>query len=68
MDLAFEEDGGWVIVDYKTDRDPSAETLDGYAQQVRAYVEMLQATHATVREAWLLFTAGGDARPVPIPD
>lgn len=68
VDLAFEEDGGWVIVDYKTDRDPSAETLDGYAQQVRAYVEMLQATHATVREAWLLFTAGGDARPVPIPD
>jgi ATP-dependent exoDNAse (exonuclease V) beta subunit len=37
VDLAFEEDGTWVIVDYKTDRDLAASGADRYRRQIALY-------------------------------
>jgi ATP-dependent helicase/nuclease subunit A len=42
VDLAFEEDEGWQVVDFKTDRDVSR-GLDAYRQQVGVYVRALAA-------------------------
>ena len=36
VDLAFEHDGTWTVVDFKTDEDPSRE-LDAYSRQVGMY-------------------------------
>ncbi|MGE0816964.1 MAG: 3'-5' exonuclease, partial [Vicinamibacterales bacterium] len=36
VDLAFEEDGQWIAVDYKTDRE-MRESADGYRRQVSIY-------------------------------
>ena len=66
VDLAFQEEEGWVLVDYKSARRPSAETVEGYEQQVRAYVEAFQGTGAQVGGAYLLFTASGESRRVPL--
>ena len=66
VDLAFEEGEGWVLVDYKSDQDPSAETIAGYAQQVRTYASMLRETGAAVAEAYLLFTRTGREHPVTL--
>jgi ATP-dependent exoDNAse (exonuclease V) beta subunit len=40
VDLAFEEDDGWVVVDFKTDADLRSE-LDAYRRQVTIYVRAL---------------------------
>ena len=65
VDLAFEEPAGWVLVDYKSDRDPSVSTVAGYEAQVREYANAFRTTGAPLREAYLLFTATGRAHPVP---
>ena len=58
-DLVFREHDSWVIVDFKSDRQPvDAEQLERYQQQVATYSEMLRASGADVHEAWLLFTHG----------
>jgi ATP-dependent exoDNAse (exonuclease V) beta subunit len=36
VDLAFEHDGIWTVVDFKTDEDPSRE-MDAYTRQVGLY-------------------------------
>lgn len=66
VDLAFREAAGWVLVDYKSDREPSAETVAGYERQVRAYASMLRATGEPVAAGYLLFTASGREHPVPL--
>ena len=43
LDLAFFEDGQWVIIDYKTDQDPVAR-LEQYRRQMAWYVQALQQT------------------------
>ena len=48
VDLAFEEDGRWIVVDFKTDRQLDAQ-LGAYARQVRFYAEAIAA--ATGRPA-----------------
>jgi ATP-dependent exoDNAse (exonuclease V) beta subunit len=49
VDLAFKQDGTWVIVDFKTDRELSR-TLDVYQRQVQLYAEMVaQATAEPAR-------------------
>ena len=40
VDLAFRDDGTWVVVDFKTDRELEA-ALDVYRRQVRFYVQMV---------------------------
>ena len=68
VDLAYLPDGAesWVLVDYKTDRDPSVETRAAYEEQVRAYARMFSSTGVGVQAAYLLFTASGEAHSVPL--
>ena len=66
-DLVFEEPQGWVVVDFKSDREFDPELQRSYQQQVALYAEMLSAAGAHVHEAWLLFTHSGEARPVGLP-
>jgi ATP-dependent exoDNAse (exonuclease V) beta subunit len=50
VDLAFEEQGGWTVVDYKTDRELATAGEDRYRRQVALYASAIaQATgqHAT---------------------
>jgi ATP-dependent helicase/nuclease subunit A len=37
VDLAFEENGEWIVVDYKTDREIAAAGEDQYRRQVALY-------------------------------
>jgi ATP-dependent helicase/nuclease subunit A len=63
IDLAFLEDGGWVIADYKTDlgTDPDfGRRLDAYRRQVDIYAEAwARLTGDLVKERVLFFTAQG---------
>ena len=61
VDLAFREDGGWVIADYKTDlgTDPDfSSRLKVYRQQVDLYADAwARLTGDPVKERILFFTA-----------
>jgi ATP-dependent exoDNAse (exonuclease V) beta subunit len=47
VDLAFEENGAWTIVDYKTDREMAAGGEEHYKKQVVLYATAIaQATGA----------------------
>ena len=67
-DCVFEEDGGLVIVDYKTDRVASGdELIDRYHRQLELYALALRQTlDRPVRECLLYSFALGKAFPVPI--
>jgi ATP-dependent helicase/nuclease subunit A len=55
LDLVFLEEGKWVIVDYKTDKDPN-KLAEKYVKQLRHYAKLLeQTTPYPVKEAHLLF-------------
>jgi ATP-dependent helicase/nuclease subunit A len=55
IDLAFLEDGAWVVVDYKTDHDPQR-GLESYRKQIGYYSELLETfTGLPVKEARLYF-------------
>ena len=41
VDLAFEEGGSWIVVDYKTDREIDATGEDGYRRQVGLYASAI---------------------------
>jgi ATP-dependent helicase/nuclease subunit A len=41
VDLAFEENGSWIVVDYKTDREIAATGEDGYRRQVALYASAI---------------------------
>jgi len=41
VDLAFEEDGAWTIVDYKTDREIAATGEDRYRRQISLYTSAI---------------------------
>ena len=62
LDLCFQEDGNWILVDYKTDRCP-AEHLPGlYGDQIRWYARALrEITQTPVREMWLYSLREGKA-------
>ena len=61
IDLAFWENGGWVIVDYKSDRTelrPILELVKYYSPQVKNYADTWQSiTGEPVHEVGLYFTA-----------
>jgi ATP-dependent exoDNAse (exonuclease V) beta subunit len=48
VDVAFEEDDGWIVVDYKTDRELEAAGEDRYRRQVAVYASAI--AHATNTE------------------
>ena len=67
IDLLFEEAGGWVLVDYKTDQLPeSPDQLDEYfrkryAGQINEYVEALGSLSIKVQSTYLLLARTGHA-------
>jgi len=68
LDLAFLEDGKWVLVDYKTDH-VTQESLDekarGYKVQLALYARALSTiTGVDVKEKYLYFMRAGRAVPV----
>lgn len=67
IDCAFEENGAWVLVDYKTDRVDDAQALVArYAEQVAWYARALtEITGKSVRERWLYALRAGEALAVP---
>jgi len=57
IDLVFEEDGKWVLVDYKTDKLPTGALAEKYAPQVRLYANQWQRlTKGEVKELGLYFS------------
>jgi len=68
VDLVFEEDGGLVVVDYKTDHLSAEQARDQaahHAPQLQLYGRGLaRATGMPVRERLVLFTALGETVPV----
>jgi ATP-dependent exoDNAse (exonuclease V) beta subunit len=69
MDLVFEESGGLVVVDYKTDVLPAegaAALVERYRAQAEAYADSLaRAVGKPVKETVLLFLRGPIEVPVP---
>ncbi|MBQ9195599.1 MAG: UvrD-helicase domain-containing protein [Clostridia bacterium] len=62
LDLCFQEDGAWVLVDYKTDRCPAEELPGMYGDQLRWYARALRdITKAPVKELWLYSLREGKA-------
>jgi ATP-dependent helicase/nuclease subunit A len=63
IDLAFREEGGWVIADYKTDvgTDPRfAERVRGYRRQVDLYADAwTRLTREPVKERIIFYTTQG---------
>jgi ATP-dependent exoDNAse (exonuclease V) beta subunit len=49
VDLAFEEDGKWIVVDFKTDRQVGEDGIERYRRQVALYASAIQK--ATGRKA-----------------
>jgi ATP-dependent helicase/nuclease subunit A len=41
VDLAFEENGAWTVVDYKTDRELEGDGLERYRRQVALYAHAI---------------------------
>jgi ATP-dependent helicase/nuclease subunit A len=59
IDLLFREDDHWILVDYKTDKQPEPER---YRQQLQAYVDALHAVAGIrVAEVYLLFLETNEA-------
>ena len=63
IDLYFEEDGGIILADYKTDRVSDPEALaDMYREQLLLYRRALSMfTHLPVREMWIYSLTLGEA-------
>lgn len=67
IDCAFEENGTWVLVDYKTDRVDDEQTLvNRYAEQLAWYARALaEITGKPVKERYLYALRVGKAIAVP---
>lgn len=67
IDCAFEENGAWVLVDYKTDRVDDEQTLvNRYAEQLTWYARALtEITGKPVKERYLFALRVGKAIAVP---
>ena len=67
IDCAFEENGAWVLVDYKTDRvDDEQALVDRYAEQLAWYARALvEITGKPVKERYLYALRVGKAIAVP---
>jgi ATP-dependent exoDNAse (exonuclease V) beta subunit len=54
VDLAFEEAGGWVVVDYKTDREIATAGEDRYRRQIALYASAIAQATGTPTSAVLV--------------
>jgi ATP-dependent helicase/nuclease subunit A len=55
VDLAFEEDGRWIVVDYKTDRELTGAEAQ-YRRQVAAYADAVSAATGAPAEGVIVRT------------
>ncbi len=55
VDLAFEEDGVWHVIDFKTDRDPVT-TLGRYRLQIGVYMKAIAQATGLPTRGWLVQT------------
>ena len=68
IDLCFIENGGWVLVDYKTDavRESPEETARKYALQLALYEKALQrVTHVPVAQKLIFLLSAGESVVIP---
>ena len=70
LDLAFEEDGGWVIVDYKTDLPPAGGDFEALATKYAAQLDIYrrafeECSGEEVRHTALYFVRGAALVEVP---
>jgi ATP-dependent exoDNAse (exonuclease V) beta subunit len=67
IDLLFEEDGGWVVVDYKTDLPPGEAGKSNqffrerYAGQMQGYLSAVEALGLKTKAAYLLLARTGES-------
>ena len=63
VDCCFEEDGEWILLDYKTDRADDVDSLIArYRPQLTLYAKALERiTGKPVRETWLCLLTAGSA-------
>ena len=54
VDLAFHDGNAWVVVDFKTDREISAEHLDRYRRQVAVYAAAIAKATGEAASATLV--------------
>lgn len=72
IDLMFEENGEWVVVDYKTDQiPPDVQQVDAYfgeryAGQLHAYAAALRALGLQVKAGYLLLARTGQQIEIPL--
>jgi ATP-dependent helicase/nuclease subunit A len=70
IDLVFKETGGWVLVDYKTDRFKGGtpkHLIDRYAPQIRLYAESWERmTGEEVKEMGLYFLRANRFEPLDV--
>ena len=66
IDCCFIEDGRWILIDYKTDRDEGDDALRArYAPQLRLYrIALERITSVPVHEAMLCLVRAG--RDIPL--
>ena len=66
IDCAFQEEDGWILLDYKTDRIEDEELfIQRYAMQLEWYARAMEAiTGKPVKEMWLYALGKGKAYPV----
>jgi ATP-dependent helicase/nuclease subunit A len=71
IDLAFREENGWVIVDYKTDQlkdKPLASLVEHYRPQVQCYADAwVKLLREPVHEIGLYFTRANHYEPLKGP-
>ena len=63
VDLLFEEEGDWVLADYKTDFLPEAgpaDLVERYRPQMEAYAQVLAKVGTLVKESGLWFSSSGN--------
>ena len=63
VDCVFKEDGEWILIDYKTDRDTDPETfVPRHEAQMNWYrIALERLTRLNVREMWLFALRAGKA-------
>ena len=66
VDLAFQTEQGFVVVDFKTD-DPPPETLDRYQRQVALYARAIQLATGHLVRAVLMVLGSGSLVPGSVP-
>ena len=66
IDCVFRENGEWILIDYKTDRDTAPETfVPRHEMQMNWYRAALERlTRVNVKEMWLFALQAGKAFPV----